>query len=323
MVLNAVSVTVGGVVVTRDSLLVVVQKGDASLGFFDPMEGQERHRIELDPFPHEFVVSADQRYAYIAHFGLALAEDQGQGGNLVSVVDLNRRQRLRSFDCGQYRRPHGITLDGHNRLYVLSEGTNRLLVATRPDTREFDRVLPTAGEGSHIVTSKRDGSIAFCSNMISNTVSAVFPLQPDRDPVVLPVGTRPEGSVLDSAEQILYVSNRESAEISRIHVPTLNLLEPIRTRPGPVRVCWDHHGRLLVPLYHDASLAIVDPCTADAQIHVELPAKPISVSFDASMGWALTSTLNNEVCIIDVARREVVRQIKTRDDPDPTALLWV
>lgn len=307
----------------KDSLLLVVQKGDASLGFYDPTNGQERHRIELDPFPHEWVVSADQRYAYIAHFGLALAEDTGPGGNTVSVVDLGRRQRLRSFDCGEYRRPHGIALDSHNRLYVLSEGSNQLLVASEPESRRFDRILPTAGEGSHIVTAMRDGSIAFCSNMFSNTVSAVFPQQPDREPVALPVGARPEGSALDGAGEILYVSNRESAEISRIHVPTLGLLEPISTRPGPVRICWNDSGCLLVALFHDASLAIIDPRSPDPQIHIELPAKPISVSFDASTGWAFASTLNNEVCVIDLAQRTLIRRIKTRDDPDPTALIRV
>ena len=60
--------------------LVVVQKNDHSLGFYDFQTGQETARIALDPFPHEFVLSRDRRYALQTHFGVALAEDEGAGG---------------------------------------------------------------------------------------------------------------------------------------------------------------------------------------------------------------------------------------------------
>ncbi len=302
-------------------LLAVVQKGDGSLGFYEPLSGTERDRIELDPFPHELALSTDRRHAYISHFGLALAEDHGPGGNTVSVVDLSRRARLPSLHCGEHRRPHGIACDDHHRLYVLSEANSQLLIATRPESGEFDRALPTAGEGSHLVTVNAAGSQAFSSNMGSNTVSAVFPLEVRRDPVVLPVGARPEGSTLDGAEAILYVTNRESAEISRIDVSRLEVLEPIRTRPGPVRICWDDRGRLLVPLYHDASLALIDPSAPQEQIHVTLPAKPISVSCDRSTAWAFVSTLDDEVCVIDLEQRSLLNRIKTRAGPDPAVLV--
>ena len=96
---------------------------------------------------------------------------------LVLALD---RGRLRSFDCGELRRPHGIACDGKGRVYVLSEAESQLMIATVPHSRRFDRVLPTAGEGSHLVTVNREGSLAFCSNMSSNTVTVVFPRPPER-----------------------------------------------------------------------------------------------------------------------------------------------
>ena len=299
--------------------IAVVQKGDHALCYYD-LEGEELARVALDPYPHEWAVSADRQRAFISHFGLALAEDQGEGGNTVSVVDLPGRRKLGALSCGGHRRPHGITLDNAGALYVLSEADSRLLVSRQPTSGRFDSDQPSGGEGSHMVTVSSDGKTAFISNMRSNTVTVVFPDDPECPPVELESGRRPEGSVLDRNEQYLYVACRESARIMVVDVMNLQVLEPIRTRPGPVRLCWDHRRRLLAPLYHDRSLALVNPANHRID-HVPLPANPVSVSFDADSGLALVSTLGDEVCVIDVESRSLERRIPTRADPDPAMLL--
>jgi hypothetical protein len=58
-------------------VMIVVQKGDHSLGYYDFANGTELGRTTVDPFPHEFVLSADRQFAYSCHFGVALAEDEG------------------------------------------------------------------------------------------------------------------------------------------------------------------------------------------------------------------------------------------------------
>ncbi len=75
-------------------VIVVVQKGDHSLGYYDFETGAELDRVLIDPFPHEFAISPDGRLAYMAHFGVPLAEDEGPGGNTVSVVDIQARRRV-------------------------------------------------------------------------------------------------------------------------------------------------------------------------------------------------------------------------------------
>ncbi len=305
----------------RRQQLIVIQKGDHSLGYFDPETGAELDRVAIDPFPHEFAVTDDGRYAFCCHFGVDLAEDKGPGGNTVSIVDIPARRRIGTLDCDGFRRPHGIALDGYGAAYVLSEGASRLLVARKPLTGRFDHDQPTGGEGSHIVTVTRDGHLAFSSNMRSGTVTALFPRDPGRDPVAIPVGERSEGSVLDPDEKRLYVVNRESADISVIELDKLAVSGTIATRPGPVRICWDHRHRLLVPLYHDRSLAIIDPRDPARQAIVPLPEKPVSISFDASTTSAFVSTLGDEVCAVDIEAQKVVRRIRTRRDPDPTTIV--
>lgn len=301
--------------------LIVVQKNDHSLGYFDPETGAELGRVEIDRYPHEFALSNDRRYAYCCHFGVALAEDGGRGGSTVSIVDLAARKRIGTLDCGAFRRPHDIALDRSGWVYVLSEGANRLLVAREPSSGRFDQDQPTGGEGSHILTVTGDGQRAFSSNMKSGSVTILFPQAPERPPVEIPVGLRPEGSLLDAEEKFLYVANRESADISVIDVEKQAAATTIETRPGPVRVCWDQRGRLLVPLYHDQSLAVIDPHRPKHQDVLPLPGKPVSISFDTGTETAFISTLGDEVCLVDTAALRLVRRISTRSGPDPTAII--
>lgn len=302
------------------NVILVVQKGDHSLGYYDLETGAELGRVLVDPYPHEFAISPDGRLAYMAHFGVGLAEDAGPGGNTVSVVDIQARRRIGTIDCREYRRPHDVAFDGAGALYVLSEGTSNLLVAGDPASGRIDRVLPTGGEGSHKVSVLRDGSMAFCSNMNSDTVGVVFPRDPERSAVIIPVGNRPEGSVLDAEERRLFVVNREAREISVIDVQRLAVVGSIGTPKGPVRICRDRRGRLLVALYYDCGLAVIDPDRGAQQV-VPLPERPISIGFHEETQTALLSTHAHRICLVDVATGKLVRFVPTRSDPDPMVVV--
>jgi YVTN family beta-propeller protein len=304
---------------TRE-VIVVVQKGDHSLGYYDFETGAELDRVSLDPYPHEFAISPDGRLAYMAHFGVALAEDPGPGGNTVSVVDIPARCRIGTIHCGTYRRPHDVAFDGSGGLYILSEGTSTLLVVRDPASGRIEQVLPTGGKGSHKVSVLRDGSAAFCSNMYSDTVGAVFPTDPERPPVQIPVAKRPEGSVLDAEERRLFVVNREASEISIIDVKRLTVVGSIPTPRGPVRICRAPGGVLLVALYHDCGLAIIDPDSGKQQV-VPLPEKPISVGFHPPSQTALLSTHAERMWLVDTVAEKLFRSIRTRSDPDPMAVV--
>jgi len=301
-------------------VVVVVQKGDHSLGYYDFETGAELARVAIDPFPHEFTVSPDGRLAYSAHFGVALAEDEGPGGNTISIVDIAARRRIGTVDCGKYRRPHDVVLDGNGTLYALSEGTSHLLVICDPATGKFDRAVPTGGEGSHMVSVLRNGSVAFVSNMNSDTVAALFPDDPERPPVIIPVVSRPEGSVCDAEERRLYVMNREAKEISVIDIRKLAVVDSIPVPKGPVRVRRTPEGMLLAALYHDCGLAMVNTTSKACRV-VPLPEKPISVGYHAPSRMALLSTHAHRICVVDTVAGKLARSIPTRSDPDPMVVL--
>jgi len=303
----------------RDVILVV-QKSDHSLGYYDLGTLEELARVPVDPFPHEFALSADGRFAYLAHFGVALAEHPGEGGNTVSIVDVATRRRVGTVPCGDYRRPHDVALDERGTLYAVSEGTSHLLVVRDPASGRVDGAIPTGGMGSHMVSVLRDGSVAFCSNMESGTVTAVFPSEPDRPAAVFPAGKHAEGSAFDAEERRLYVMNRESAEITIIDVKRLTVVGSVQTPPGPVRVCRDEE-RLLVALYHGCGLLIVDLNQPGKQRVIPLPAKAISVGYHPPTKTAFLSTHDQRVYLVDTVAGKIMRSFQARLDPDPTAVV--
>lgn len=301
--------------------LVVVQKGDHSLGYYELATGAERHRLGLDPFPRDLAIAPDGRRAYVCHFGVALAEDPGDDGRAVSVVDLARRRRVGTLDCGEHRRPHGAAVDLAGAVYVAAEGSDHLLVAGKPATGRFDAALPTRGRGPHSVAVTGDGALAFVTHPRPGTVTALFPGDPERPPVTIKVAGHPEGAALDEDERRLYVACRERAELAVVDVKRLAVSMHIRTARGPVRVCPDGNGLLLVPLHHDRSLAIMEVPNGVRQRRVPLPAPPVSIGYHAASRSALVSTLSHEVCVVDVARARVARRIATRRDPDAVAVV--
>jgi DNA-binding beta-propeller fold protein YncE len=267
-------------------------------------------------------LDASRSVAFVTHFGVALAEDEGEGGNSVSVVETASGRVRGAIDCGAWRRPHGIALDAGGRLYIASEATGTLLVVADPASGRVARALPTGGEGSHMVAVTRDGRRAFVANMRSGTVTALAPDEPDRPPVAIAVGARPEGMAFDGDERLLFVVNRESASVSVIDVARLALAGEIATPPGPVRIVAMGDGRLLVALYHDESLAVIDAPTRRVARRIALPGKPVSVGWEPALGLGFASLLGDGgVCVVDVAAARIVRRVATRPGPDPVEMV--
>ena len=80
-------------------------------------------------------------------------------------------------------------------------------------------------------------------------------------------------------------------------------------------------SRLLVALYHDRGLAVIDPAKPGEQHYAALPDKPVSVSFHGESGEVLLSTLADEVCVVPLGLGKLDRRIATRGGPDPTAVV--
>jgi DNA-binding beta-propeller fold protein YncE len=193
-------------------LLVVGQKASSSVGFYTP-EGKLLATVPVGKNPHELVVSPDGRYAYTTDNGTMVIEEAAQGNNTVSVIDIQARRRSSVISLGKYYRPHGIDLLPDGNLLVTTENPAQLLVIDLK-TQKIVKTFDPKGATPHIVTAGKDGKWAYVSNAGSATVAAIE-LATGRT-TLIPVGQRPEGSVLSRDGTRLYVANRNSNEITII-----------------------------------------------------------------------------------------------------------
>lgn len=135
-------------------LILAVEEGDSSLGFYDSrnrtevgrvyfghvketqrgMPEGEKHRSYVGMWPHELAVTPDGKTAFVTHFGLKDYDELiGATGSTISVIDVQRMcetHRLYTFGFPngdetieqqyyKYRAPHGVKLQPNtSRLFV-------------------------------------------------------------------------------------------------------------------------------------------------------------------------------------------------------------
>lgn len=298
-------------------VLMLTEKAGHALGFFDLATGAAAARIDLPPFPHEFAVDPDGRYAYVAQYGVRTSTDAGEGGAAVLVVDIAERRLVRRIDCAPYRRPHGITFDGRGRLLVLSEAADTLLVFDAPLTAETPSALiPTGGRKSHLVVAGADGAWAYCSNLESGTVTRIALDEPAGRPRTVSPGARPEALLLSADGRRLLVSNRGSATLAVIDTETMAVLAEAPTRPDPARLYAIGDGRVLVANYENRSLSIVDQGSLRETGFLELPGRPAAACFAPGTGHAFVSVDSGASIEIDLEALGIVRVIPTGPEPD-------
>src|ERR1043166_9005276 len=111
----------------QQSMLLVLQKGGSSLGYYSAM-GEYLATVPVGPHPHEMVLSPDGRYLYCTDNGTMLIEQEGKGNNTISMVDVAARKRI-EISLGNFRRPHGIDLDDKTgNVLVTTELPDQLLI---------------------------------------------------------------------------------------------------------------------------------------------------------------------------------------------------
>src|SRR5258708_23380819 len=122
--------------------LVVLNKEDATLVTVDPSTGKVLGRVPTGEGPHEVIVSADGRTAFVGNYGGA-----GGPGNTISVIDLGAMKDLRRFDVSPLRRPHGVFFaDG--KVYFTAE-TNPIVPRYHPSSHQIDRLFWARETSTH------------------------------------------------------------------------------------------------------------------------------------------------------------------------------
>jgi DNA-binding beta-propeller fold protein YncE len=184
-----------GTTVPAQQILLVLQKHDDSLGWYDSQTGKPLGRAaKVGHIPHEFVLSLDEQRAYVTNYGVDSYNSEEQGGNTLSVVDLKQHRTERQIDLSQYHRPHGIAIGRSGRLYVTCDLPPRVLVVD-PSKGKVLHAADVKAKGPHMVVVSQHETHVWAADALSGTVTDID-LQHDDSVKQIEIGGVPMGMVL-------------------------------------------------------------------------------------------------------------------------------
>ncbi|WP_271272666.1 YncE family protein [Aliamphritea hakodatensis] len=306
----------------NNELLLLNQKCAHTLSFYDLASGKAVKHIRLPDFPHEMVVDSNNRFAYVAHYGIESIHHSGnQGGCSVFVIDLITGEHVRTLNTWPFYRIHGLAMDNQDRLYAMSEGHSTLLIFDDPEnTDEADRAVPSGGYKTHLFALSRDGETAFGINLLSHTVTLIKPQDPTFTPVSVNPGRKPEGNRFSADEKTLFVANRTDNSIVAIDVETLQITHIAPTGEDPTRIYLDPCNRLIVTNYGENSLALFDQQLASLG-SIELEYRPVALAFHPDGKHAFVTFVGDKLGVLNLDRQQIIRYFNTLDTPDVVTFL--
>lgn len=305
-------------------ILLLIEKSAHCLSYYDAESGARLHSVALPAFPHEFVLDMARGLAWIGHYGLANSRSTGSGGHEVIALDLARGRIIDRLSLGErMNRPHGVGLDGHGRLYALSEEAGMIATWDDPSSGGApSRAVPVGGLKPHLFAVTGDGRRCYSMNLASNDVTVFDPRDSSVTPVAISTGEKPEGRHLRADEKVLFVTNRISETVVAIDTSTLEIVAREYVPGDPVRIFHDSgRGRLMTIDHLGQTISLLDDRTLQIVRRLELDSFPISMSFDYGMDWAFVSMDSDEIHVLDLATLAITRKFATLREPDVSAII--
>ena len=303
----------------KEHVLVVVEKVAGSVGFYSE-QGSHLLSLPVGEFPHEMIFTPDRKRAYITNNGSLRYTDEVQGGNTVSVVNLEKMKLEKPLDLGRYHRPHAICYDEVSGLLAVGvENPDRLLILD-PVKGEILADYDNQGKTPHMVTLSPGAEYAYISNVQSGNV-AILNLKTNTVKVV-PVGYKPQQSVLSADGRYLYVACDDY--IAVIDVRNKMLAGTIGR--GANRLQLVKNDSLLVYASTKRGFGFADPHTWKVIFHLDIPYKPFSLRVSSDSRYLyLAAEEQNLIYVASLDKMKIVNQIKVPwgTNPDVVMDLWV
>jgi YVTN family beta-propeller protein len=302
-------------------ILLVLQKHDDSLGWYDPQTGKPAGRVaKVGHIPHEFVLSRDEERAYVTNYGVDSYNTDKQGGNTLSVVDLQQHRTIREIDLGQYHRPHGIAIGQSGRLYVTCDLPPRVLVVD-PSKGKVLHAADVKAKGPHMVVVSRDETHVWAADALSGTVTGID-LQHDGSVKQIEIGGVPMGMVLSGGGERLFATTHAD-KLAVIDTATDRLLRFIAIPGQPARVTWTpDHKYLLIATIGSGDVVVVDAQTEKVirKFHAGRGAEGIVADPKGAFGY-VSAQRDNNVVRFSLKTWEPSATISTGAMPDSLALI--
>ncbi len=299
--------------------LVVLNKEDATLVTVDPSTGKVLGRVPTGEGPHEVIVSADGRTAFVGNYGGA-----GGPGNTISVIDLGAMKELRRFDVSPLRRPHGVFFaDG--KVYFTAE-TNRIVARYDPASNQIDWLFGTGQASTHMVWVSPDATRMYTANIGGDSISIIERGTTAQawNQTVIPVGKGPEGFDVSPDGRELWAAHSGDGRVSIVNLEQKKVVGTIdlQTKRSN-RLKFTPDGRLALVSDLDAGeVLVIDVATRQVTKHIPLGkmVEGILLPPDGARAYVAVNG-DNYIAVIDLKTLTVTGRLETGKGPDGMA--WV
>ncbi len=298
--------------------LVVLNKTDATLAIVDAKNMKVIAKVPTGNSPHEVVLSADGKTAFVANYG-----DAQTPGSSLSVIDLEAKKELRRVDLSPLMRPHGLQEIG-GKIYFTAE-VNRLIARYDPTANKVDWLMGTGQNLSHMLVGSADQKRFYTANIGSDSVTAFefTSVPPAQSRIVnIAVGKQPEAIDLSPDGKEVWVGLNAEGAVDVIDTATNKVVEKLKLGERPYRVKFTPDGKFVVmTMPNTKELIVVEAATRKETKRIKLESAPLGIIFSKDGKTAFVSAVQEDFVLkIDMEKSTVSSKVETGKVPDGIAL---
>lgn len=303
-------------------LLLVANKGSQSLSLVDPVAAKEIATIAEDGITgHEVIASLDGKLAYVPIFGNSGVGKPGTDGQLIRVMDLQKRAIVHTIDFGKGVRPHLPVVNRKDGLlYVTTELENSVTVID-PKKNAIVGQIPTGHPESHMLALSHDGLRGYTANVASGTVS-VLDLVGRKLVTSIPVATITQRIAVSPDDRWVVTADQTKLRLIVIDAKTNTVAHSIPLPGIGYGTAFTPDGRfLVVGLPSMMKVGFVDMTAKQVVKTVDVPKSPQGVLMrpDGAVVY-VSCDISKQVAAIDVKTFTVAKLIDVGAGAD--GLAW-
>lgn len=256
-------------------ILLVADKGDATLGLIDPQNGAQIATVaEAGVTGHEVAVSRDGRLAYVPIYGNSGVGKPGTDGKNMVVVDIASRKVVGNLDFGRGVRPHCALFGPKDGLLYVTTELDKSIAVISPKTLKIVGAIPTSQPESHMLAISPDGKRGYTANVGPGTVS-VLDMASRKTITVIPVSKQVQRIAVSTDGKLVFTSDQTKPQLAVIDASN-NKIKTWIPLPGfgyGAAPTADGHW-LVIAVPSANQVAVVDLKTMKVAHVIDVPAAP-------------------------------------------------
>lgn len=303
-------------------LLLVCNKGDHTLGLIDPEAGQMVATVPEDGVTgHEVAASSDGRRAFVPIYGNSGVGSPGTDGQLVRVVDVERRQVIATVDLGKGLRPHCAVIGPKNGLLYLTTELGNCITVIDPATLKVTATIPTGQPESHMLAISSDGKRGYTANVATGTVS-VLDLEAQKVLQIIPICKTAQRIAISPDDQWVFTSDQTQPRLAVINTKTNGISTWIDLPGTGYGTAPTPDGQwLIVALPHVKQVAAINLRSMKVEHVLDVPRSPQEVLVRPDGAEAYVSCdASRQIAVIDTKQWKVKKLIAA--GPGADGLAW-